>query len=411
MANQIKCPKCGEIFQVDETMYASIVEQIKAEEIQKEVEKALATQAKENALNTELMVAREKSKTDAEFNRLKNLVDSLQKKIDDMDKAKEYEVTKVQKESLDKIRALEQEIAVNTVTFNAELKAKDTQIETAKKENEEAHKMQVKALEDQVAYYKDLKTKLSTKLVGETLEQHCKIEFDRVRPIFGKNVYFEKDNAISESGSKGDFIYREVNDEGNEVISIMFEMKNENETTATKHKNEDFLKELDKDRNEKKCEYAVLVSMLEADSEYYNAGIVDVSHKYNKMYVVRPQCFIPIITLLRNASMNVVEYKNQLQEVKNQNIDIANFEAKLFDFQTGLTRNYNLAKDKFNTAIEEIDKTIVKLTKVKESLLGSENNLRLATEKANELTIKKLTKDNPTMKARFDSLKDSSNNG
>jgi len=249
-----------------------------------------------------------------------------------------------------------------------------------------------------------MKLKLSTKMLGETLEQHCEIEFNKLRSTAFQNAYFEKDNDAS-SGSKGDFIYREKDNAGNEIISIMFEMKNEADQTATKKKNEDFFRELDKDRNEKKCEYAVLVSLLETESEYYNTGIVDVSHKYNKMYVVRPQFFIPIITLLRNAAMNSVQYKAELALVRNQSIDITNFEEKINMFKEGFARNYELASRKFRTAIEEIDKTIDHLQKTKEALLSSDNNLRLANQKAEDLTIKRLTHGNPTMKAKFDELR------
>ena len=249
-----------------------------------------------------------------------------------------------------------------------------------------------------------MKAKLSTKMIGETLEQHCETEFNKLRATAFQNAYFEKDND-ARSGSKGDFIYKETDEAGNEIISIMFEMKNEGDETATKKKNEDFFKELDKDRNEKKCEYAVLVTMLEADSEYYNTGIVDVSHKYSKMYVVRPQFFIPIITLLRNAAMNSLKYKAELALVRNQNIDITNFEEKINQFKEGFARNYDLASRKFQMAIDEIDKTIIHLQKTKEALLSSDNNLRLANQKAEDLTIKKLTHGNPTMKAKFDELK------
>jgi hypothetical protein len=249
-----------------------------------------------------------------------------------------------------------------------------------------------------------MKAKLSTKMIGETLEQHCENEFNKLRATAFKNAYFEKDND-ARSGSKGDFIYKENDDAGNEIISIMFEMKNEGDETATKKKNEDFFKELDKDRNEKKCEYAVMVSMLEAESDYYNTGIVDVSHRFPKMYVVRPQFFIPIITLLRNAAMNSLKYKAELALVRNQNVDITNFEEKISQFKEGFARNYDLASRKFQTAIEEIDKTIIHLQKTKEALLSSDNNLRLANQKAEDLTIKKLTHGNPTMKAKFDELK------
>jgi hypothetical protein len=258
--------------------------------------------------------------------------------------------------------------------------------------------------DEEIALRKDMKLKLSTKMVGETLEQHCETEFNKLRATAFQNAHFEKDNDSS-GGSKGDFIYKEHDENGNEVISIMFEMKNESDATASKKKNEDFFKELDKDRNDKKCEYAVLVTLLEAESEYYNTGIVDVSHKFNKMYVVRPQFFIPIITLLRNASMNSMQYKAELALVKNQNIDITDFEEKINNFKDGFARNYDLASRKFKTAIEEIDKTIDHLQKTKDALLSSDNNLRLANQKAEDLTIKKLTQGNPTMKAKFDELK------
>jgi hypothetical protein len=261
--------------------------------------------------------------------------------------------------------------------------------------------------DEQIAFYKDMKTKLSTKMVGETLEQHCEIEFNKIRMSAFPNAYFEKDND-ARTGSKGDYIFRESED-GVEFISIMFEMKNENETTATKHKNEDFLKELDKDRNEKKCEYAILVSMLEADNELYNTGIVDVSYKYPKMYVIRPQFFIQMITLLRDAARKSIQYQHELAMVRNQNMDITHFEEDLEAFKQGFARNYELASKKFNEAIEDIDKTIKYLEKTKEALLSSENNLRLANNKATDLTVKKLTKNNPTMEAKFRELKNDKN--
>lgn len=262
----------------------------------------------------------------------------------------------------------------------------------------------IKLKDEEIALRKDMKLKLSTKMIGETLEQHCENEFNKIRATAFQKAYFEKDND-SRSGSKGDFIYRESDEAGNEIISIMFEMKNEGDETATKKKNEDFLKELDKDRTEKRCEYAVLVSLLEAESEYYNSGIVDVSHKYNKMYVVRPQFFIPIITLLRNAAMNSMQYKAELALVRNQNIDITNFEERINTFKEGFARNYELANRRFKEAIDEIDKTILHLQKTKDALLSSDNNLRLANQKAEDLTIKKLTQGNPTMRAKFDEFK------
>ena len=351
--NKIKCPKCGYEF-------PSAEEQIK--EFSHEVEKAVKD--REAAIKKNLELEMEKSHTQ-EIADLKNKITKLQ----------------------------------------ADLTLKDKEAALNEKNITDKFKNELKSKDDAIAFYRDLKAKLSTKLVGETLEQHCMIEFNKLRTSAFPNAYFEKDNDVSKaSGSKGDFIFKDKVD-GQEYISIMFEMKNENDTTATKHKNEDFFKELDKDRNEKGCEYAVLVSMLEPDSEFYNAGIVDVSYRYPKMYVIRPQCFIAMITLLANAAKNSLEYQKQLVAVKNQNLDIANFEDKLTDFQEKFSTNYQRAGEKFNKAIEEIDKTIDHLQKVKEGLLSSERNLRLANDKAQELTIKKLTHGNPTMKEKFDKLK------
>lgn len=291
-----------------------------------------------------------------------------------------------------KTKELEKQNLENSLKqqFSTELQSKDTII---------------KFKDDEIARVKDMKLKLSTKMLGESLEQHCEIEFNKIRATGFQRAYFEKDND-SRLGSKGDYIYRESDESGNEIISIMFEMKNEGDETATKKKNEDFFKELDKDRTEKKCEYAVLVSLLETDNALYNQGIVDVSHKHNKMYVVRPQFFIPIITLLRNAAMNSMEYKAELSLIRSQNVDITNFEEKINTFKEGFAKNYDLASRKFKTAIDEIDKTIIHLQKTKDALLSSENNLRLANNKADDLTIKKLTHGNPTMKAKFDGLSD-----
>lgn len=286
-----------------------------------------------------------------------------------------------------------------------ELKNKDTEKQLLESSLKDKYLTELKTKDEMIAYYKDMKAKLSTKMVGETLEQHCETEFNKLRAIAFQNAYFEKDND-ARSGSKGDYIYRETDGAGNEIISIMFEMKNEGDETATKHKNEDFLKELDKDRTEKKCEYAVLVTLLEADSELYNSGIVDVSHRHEKMYVIRPQFFIPIITLLRNAALNSLQYKQELALVKAQSIDITNFEDNINTFKEGFARNYDLASRKFQDAIGGIDKTIMQLQKTKEALLSSENNLRLANQKAEDLTIKRLTRGNPTMAAKFTELKD-----
>ena len=277
-------------------------------------------------------------------------------------------------------------------------------LETQLTQEKDREKILLEQNDEQIAYYKDLKTKMSTKMVGETLEQHCEIEFNQLRATAFRNAYFEKDND-ARTGSKGDYIYRETDANGVEIISIMFEMKNEMDETATKHKNEDFYKELEKDRREKNCEYAVLVSMLESDSELFNAGIVDVSYKYDKMYVVRPQCFIPIITLLRNAAMNALSYKQELAVVRSQNIDISNFEENLMNFKDNFGRNYDIAHTHFDKAIDEIDKTIDHLQKVKRELQGSDNQLRIANNKVDDISIKKLTKDNPTMQAMFEEIK------
>ncbi|MFZ1242645.1 MAG: DUF2130 domain-containing protein [Candidatus Saccharimonas sp.] len=284
------------------------------------------------------------------------------------------------------------------------IKTKDTEKQLLEVSLKEKFEHELKTKDEMIAYYKDLKAKLSTKMIGETLEQHCETEFNRLRATAFPNAYFEKDND-ARSGSKGDFIYRETDEQGTEIISIMFEMKNEGDETATKHKNEDFLKELDKDRREKKCEYAILVTLLEAESELYNTGIVDVSHRYEKMYVIRPQFFIPMITLLRNAALNSLKYKSELAFVQSQNIDVTNFESQLNDFRDSFGRNYRLASEKFKTAIDSIDKSIAQLQKTKENLLRSEDNLRIANNKAEDLTVKKLTRGNPTMSEKFDSLK------
>lgn len=440
---EIKCPNCGKVFSVDESGYAAILNQVKNEEFDKEIkerEESIKAKVLSDSLIQKQQLEKEK---DQQISELNQIISNLKK---DLDYIKETTKNQTQQENEQKYNALkenylklenqltelknnkekeiqsleaqlQQKDLENKFNLEKQMNLKNQEIDKLKNDislNEKETELKVKTIQEnfanklkdkdeQIAFYKDLKTKMSTKLVGESLEQHCQIEFEKLRPTAFKNAYFEKDNDIK-SGSKGDFIYRETNEEGIEIISIMFEMKNENETTATKHKNEDFFKELDKDRNEKKCEYAVLVSMLEADSELYNAGIVDVSHRYKKMYVVRPQCFIPIITLLRNAALNAVEYKKQLIIAQEQNLDISNFENNINEFKEKFGRNYRIASDKFQTAIEEIDKTITHLQKTKEALLSSENNLRLANDKAQELSIKKLTKNNPTMAQKFEEL-------
>ncbi|MBQ0064685.1 MAG: DUF2130 domain-containing protein [Firmicutes bacterium] len=375
------------------------------------------------AKNSEQTIAlqKEATKSAEEISSLKNEIVQLKTQLDSKDKEKELSVDKVKAEFDQKLNAQKMESSQAVQSMKAEMAQKDNahqleiqklqntiesnkaQYELAVKTNDEKYQFQLKEKDDTIAYYKDLKAKQSTKGIGESLEIHCSNEFNKLRPTAFRNSYFEKDND-ARTGSKGDFIFKDYDDEGMEYISIMFEMKNEADTTATKHKNEDFFKELDKDRREKGCEYAVLVSLLEADNEFYNTGIVDVSYRYPKMYVIRPQFFITMITLLRNAALNSLAYKKELQVVKNQNIDINNFEENMEKFKEGFARNYDLASKKFKTAIEEIDKTIIHLQKTKDALLSSENNLRLANNKAQDLSIKRLTKNSPTMAKKFEDL-------
>lgn len=384
--HEIKCPKCGEVFQVDETGYAAIVKQIRDSEFHKELEEYKGRLEESREKDEEVIRIR----TQSEY---KDLL---------ADKDAEISSLKARLDSSDK----DKELAVEKALSKEEKKARDTEDKLKEQlyKQKEEYEGLIRDKEREVEYYKDLKTRMSTKMVGETLERHCETEFNKIRMAAFPNAYFEKDND-ARTGSKGDFIFREEQD-GIEFISIMFEMKNENDTTASKHKNEDFFKELDKDRREKGCEYAVLVSMLEADNELYNGGIVNVSYKYPKMYVIRPQFFIPIISLLRDAGLKSIEYQRQLLEVRNQNLDITHFEEDLKTFKDAFARNYELASRKFMTAIEEIDKTIDHLQKTKEALLSSENNLRLANNKAEDLTVKKLTKNNPTMAEKFKELKE-----
>ena len=412
--NEIKCPKCGTVFQIDEDKYLSIVKQIKDREFEKELDNSI----KLNEANLKEKFTTEKNKLDLEINELKNKLKVIEdSKISEI-KIKENEIKENSSKEINKLN-----LEINDL--RSKLKLKDTQNELAIKDivnekdkeiNElkikennlkEKYEEKLKSKDETIAYYKDFKAKQSTKMIGESLEVHCNNEFNRLRSLFG-DVYFEKDND-SKTGSKGDFIYREKDIDGVEFISIMFEMKNEADETATKHKNEDFLKELDKDRKEKNCEYAVLVSLLEIDNEFYNNGIVDMSHKYSKMYVIRPQFFITLITLLRGAALNALSYKKELITLQNQNIDISHFEENMNSFKEGFARNYRLASDKFKKAIEEIDKTIDHLQKTKDALLSSENNLRLANNKAEDLTINKLTNNSPTVREMFDNLKNGEN--
>lgn len=394
---ELKCPHCGQAFTVDDTELSSIVQQIRDKEFEKDLENRVS-ELKEHMVKTHKieMEAKESEiklkSQEAHEKEIQKLKSQLEKATD---KAAKLQAQLDSSEDKKKIAVME---AVQKV----EEEKRD--LESQLTHEKDKGKLLLEQKDEQIAYYKDLKTKMSTKMVGETLEQHCEIQFNQLRATAFRNAYFEKDND-AKSGSKGDYIYRETDENGVELISIMFEMKNEMDETATKHKNEDFYKELDKDRKQKNCEYAVLVSMLESDNELFNAGIVDVSYKYVKMYVVRPQCFIPIITLLRNAAMNAMEYKQELAVVRNQNIDISNFEENLMNFKNDFSRNYEIAHSHFDKAVDEIDKTIQHLEKVKKELLGSDNQLRIANNKVDEVSIKKLTKGNITMQEKFENLK------
>jgi hypothetical protein len=421
--NEIICPNCAKAFKVDEAGFADILKQVRDHQFEEELSGRLALANREKESAVELAKANVKSsmqealaKKDKELAVLQaESSHELAKKL----AAKELEISgmKSQIQNADTEKKLEVSEAVKKIekerdSLANDLKAKETETQLLEKSIKEQFTTKlvvkdetIKMKDDEIARLKDFKQKLSTKMVGESLEQHCENEFNKLRSIAFQDSYFEKDND-SRDGTKGDYIYRETDEFGTEIISIMFEMKNENDQTASKKRNEDFFAKLDKDRIDKKCEYAVLVSLLETENEFYNTGIVDVSHKFNKMYVVRPQFFIPIITLLRNAAMNSMEYKAELSLIRSQNVDITNFEDKIDAFKTGFAKNYDLASRKFKIAIDEIDKSIKNLQKTKDALLSSENNLRLANNKAGDLTIKKLTHGNPTMKTRFDELKD-----
>lgn len=391
--NEIKCPKCGTMFQIDEKDYDSIVKQIRDAEFNAEIKKREEELRKYTKSEIDSLKERLDFEKKSELSNKELEIERLKNQIRQSEIKNKYALKEAVQEKENKIVNLENKI---------ELSQKEYQL---KEQNLiDIHAREIKAKEQEIELYKDMKLKLSTKMVGETLEQHCKVQYDEyLRPIL-KNAYFEKDND-AKTGSKGDFIYREKTDDGIEFISIMFEMKNESDQTATKHKNEDFFKELDKDRKEKNCEYAILVSLLEKDNDYYNGGIVDVSHKYEKMYVVRPQSFITIINILRNSALNTVETKRKLIEIQNQNIDIANFEEKMNNFKLAFSRNFKLASDKFDSAIDEIDKTMQHLQKIKDNLLGSKNQLRLANDKAEDLTIKKLTSNSPSIAKQIEDNK------
>lgn len=432
--HEIKCPRCGEVFTVDESGYAAIVGQVRDEEFRRELtlrEKQLAAEKQKDIELVRTQAARAQEQSESELLRQiaelkaelttrqshqelaiketlekqneslaqrEQQITELRARLEKEELSRQLAITRAVEEKKDELTDRDRQIA----ELNYKLKEAATESLQKQQALRENFAIQLRAKEETIEYYKDLKARLSTKMVGETLEQHCETEFNRLRAAAFPYAYFEKDND-ARTGSKGDYIYREATEDGIEFLSIMFEMKNEMDSTATKKKNEDFFKELDKDRQEKGCEYAILVSLLEPDSELYG-GITDVSYRYPKMYVIRPQFFIPIITLLRSSALHTVEYRRQLAEIRSQNIDISNFEAEMNDFKSRFGRNYDIASRKFKTAIEEIDKTISHLQKTKDALLSSEDNLRLANNKAQELSVKRLTKNNPTMQAMFKEL-------
>ena len=426
---EIKCPNCGNLFTIDQNQYDDLIREVRNDVFEKEIQQRLNIEKEKLESSFKVQQMQSSNENQNKIRELQSQIDSLKNTIANNElsknsaiaeainkkelelKNKDLEISNLQSKLDNQALSLDMKYKELINSKDQEIVSLNNKIDLNKKEAEikqnnliEQQRLELKAKDEQIAYYKDMKLKLSTKLVGESLEQHCQNAFNSIRMTAFPHAYFEKDNDSS-SGEKGDFIFKEYTEEGAELISIMFEMKNESDETATKHKNEDFFAKLDKDRKTKNCEYAILVSMLEPESELYNAGIVDVSYKYPKMYVVRPQCFIPIITLLRNASLNASKYKNELMIARNQSIDVTNFENSLLDFQDKFNKNYNLASQRFNSAIEEIDKTIDHLNKVKEGLLGADRNLRLANDKAQDLSIKKLTRNNPTMKEAFDKVK------
>ncbi len=441
---EIKCPNCGKVFQVDESGYAQIAQQIRDQEFARELAKREQelSQKREDELKLvrmeqEKINAEVLSKKEAELSEQASRIEQLKAQISAGENEKKLAVSEVmqkkdaeiaeQASRIEQLKAQlsagetekrlavseaiqqkEKEITEKTTEITelkGKLSSKEAENQLKERSLKEQYEEKLKLKDEQIEYYRDFKARQSTKMVGESLEQHCLTQFNSIRMTAFPSAYFEKDND-ARSGSKGDFIFREASEDGTEFISIMFEMKNEMDTTATKHKNEDFFKELDKDRREKGCEYAVLVSLLEIDNELYNNGIVDVSYKYEKMYVIRPQFFIPIITLLRNAALNSLKYRRELQDIRRQQVDITHFEENMNAFKEGFARNYRIASDKFNTAIEEIDKTITHLQKIKDALLSSERNLRLANDKADGLTIKKLTKNADSVREMFEQLKE-----
>jgi hypothetical protein len=392
--HEIKCPHCNKEFKIDEAGYADIQKQVRDAEFVSQLNERLALAEKEKQTAIELATSKLTNQLQSASSLKDTEIQNLSAKLEAVEVAKKLAVSEA-------VNAVEKEL--NALKSNLDRTVYEKKL--AEQSLKEKFELQIKDRDNEIDRLQNMKARLSTKMVGETLEQHCETEFNKIRATAFPYAYFEKDND-ARSGSKGDYIFRDSDESGTEIISIMFEMKNENETTATKSKNEDFLKELDKDRREKGCEYAVLVSMLESDSVLYNTGIVDVFHRYPKMYVVRPQFFIQIITLLRNAAMHSLKYKSELALIKSQNIDITNFENDLDEFKTSFAKNYDLASRRFQTAIDEIDKSIDHLQKTKEALIGADKNLRLANDKAQDVSIKKLTRGNPTMSDKFNALKD-----
>ena len=403
--NEISCPHCDQPIKLDKNVYADIVDQVRNREFESQLRERLENAEQNKTKDIELLEERLKNQFQLESQKQENTIKDLKSRLDE---ANENFKSKLEVAETKKDLAVKDEIT-NLEKKNNDLKNKLEQADLLKKTEQqtirEQFEIRLNDRDEEIARLKDFKAKLSTKMVGETLEQHCETEFNRIRATAFPNAYFEKDNDAS-SGSKGDFIFKDEDEAGIELISIMFEMKNENDTTATKKKNEDFFKELDKDRNEKNCEYAILVSLLEPESELYNGGIVDVSHRYQKMYVIRPQFFIPMITLLRNAAKSSLDYKHELAQMKAQNHDVTNFEQDLDDFKTAFGKNYDLASKHFKKAVDDIDKAIKNLQNHRESLLKSENQLRLANNKAQDVTVQKLVRNNPTMKQRFEELKE-----
>jgi hypothetical protein len=396
---ELKCPHCGKVFTIDETDYAAILSQVKNAEFDAELKRRMDEISSRHKVEEELAAA----KAEQEYKQLLNRKDIELGARDVRIKELESSLRSIEekKNAEMKLALAEKDQTIIRLKSAAEIEKNKSQIH----ENElmERHKMELSAMQEQVNLYKDMKTRMSTKMIGESLEIHCSTQFNQILRPMMPNAYFEKDNDVAD-GTKGDFIFRDT-DEGVEYVSIMFEMKNEMDTTATKHRNEDFFKKLDEDRRKKNCEFAVLVSLLEQDSDLYNGGIVDVSYKYPKMYVIRPHLFIPLITLLVQTSRKSLEYKRELEVARNQSVDVTNFENSLLEFQEKFGKNYRIASEKFKTAIDEIDKSITHLQKIKDALLGSENNLRLANDKAQDLSIKRLTRNNPTMKAKFDAVR------